>query len=153
MGVKSTIAVVTASVAHSTAAQALGRNPSSMHAQAGAQLTDTINLLTQIIKDLSKASPFSVSGATLANAGGSYAVNEVLNLGNGVQITVNTVTSGAIATFTVTTAGSLAGAVPPPNPIAQVSTSGNGRQATFNLTWTSADANATTYLNAITSLS
>jgi hypothetical protein len=153
MGVKSTIAAVTASVAHSTAAQALGRNPSSMHAQAGAQLTDTINLLTQIVKDLSKATPFTVSGATLANAGGSYAVNDIVNLGNGVTITINTVSSGAIATFTVTTPGSVAGAVPPTNPAAQVSTSGNGRQATFNLTWISSDANATTYLNAITSLS
>jgi hypothetical protein len=153
MGVKTNVAAISPTAAHASVAAASGRNATSMHTQAGAQIVDTINLLTQIVKDLTKANPFSVSGATLNGGGASYVANEVLTFANGVQVTVNTVSSGAIATFTVSNAGSLAGAVPPTNPVSQISSTSNGRTATFNLTWVSSDPNATAYLNAISALS
>jgi hypothetical protein len=153
MGVKTNVAAISPTAAHASVAATSGRNATSMHQQAGAQIVDTINLLTQIVKDLTKANPFSVSGATLNGGGASYAINEVLTFANGVTITVNTVSSGAIATFTVTAAGSLSGNVPPTNPQTQISSTGNGRTASFNFTWVSSDPNATAYLNAISALS
>jgi hypothetical protein len=53
----------------------------------------------------------------------------------------------------VTAAGSLFGALPPSNPQSQVSTSGAGRGASFNLTWTSADPNVAVFMTAIADVS
>lgn len=79
------------------------------------------------------ATSLKAVSATLANAGSGYAANDTINLGNGVVVTVNTVNAGAIATFTVTSGGSVANA--PANPVAQASTSGSGTGAKFNLSW------------------
>jgi|SRR5579883_3395563 len=78
----------------------------------------------------------------LQNAGAGYAINDTLTFANGVVITVNTVSSGAIATFTLTNAGSFAGngvlpgtgGVPVGNQ-SQIATSGSGSGATFSFTW------------------
>jgi phage tail sheath gpL-like len=71
-----------------------------------------------------------------AGAGGSgYTVGDTINLGNGVVLTVATVTTGAVATTTVTNAGSVASGGVPNNPVAAVSSSGAGTGAYFNLTW------------------
>jgi hypothetical protein len=154
MGTRTTLTTTTPIPAHATAAQAAGRNAAALHAQLGAQLTDTINLLTQVVQDMSKGSPFTVTGApTIASAGVGYAINEVLTFANGVQVTVNTVTSGAIATFTLSSVGSLAGALPPANPQKQVKTTGSGVGASFNFTWASTDPNVATFMNAISALS
>jgi phage tail sheath gpL-like len=76
-----------------------------------------------------------VSAAVVAAGGTGYVVSNTINLGNGVVLTVATVTTGAVATVTVTNAGSVATAAVPTNPVAQVSTSGSGTGATFTLTW------------------
>jgi hypothetical protein len=77
-----------------------------------------------------------VSVAVVAAGGTAYAVGNTISLGNGVVVTVATLTSTAVATVTVTNPGSIPStATPPTNPVAQVSTSGSGTGATFNLTW------------------
>jgi hypothetical protein len=153
MSTKSNITSAVPTVAHAAAAQSLGRIASQMHQQIGAQLNDTAIALTQCIKDMSVGSPFTCTGATLAGGGAGYAVNEVLTLANGVQIKVLTVTAGAVATLSVLAAGSLSGALPPSNPASQISSTGGGRGATFNLTWTSADPNVATFLTALADVS
>ena len=78
----------------------------------------------------------SVESATVAAGGTGYAVNDTISLDNGIHLTVATVAAGAVATVTVTGPGSIpANEAPPPNPVAQYSTSGGGSGATFNLTW------------------
>lgn len=77
-----------------------------------------------------------VGGAVVAAGGSTYAVGNTITLANGVVLTVLTISGTAVATVAITTAGSLAyPTTPPTNPVAQVSTSGSGTGATFNLTW------------------
>jgi phage tail sheath protein FI len=80
-----------------------------------------------------------VTAAALAAGGSGYAVNDTVTLANGVMVTVASVLTspaGAIATLTVLDGGLIApDASNPSNPAAQVSTSGGGTGATFNLTW------------------
>jgi hypothetical protein len=77
-----------------------------------------------------------VSTAVVASGGTGYTVGNTISLGNGVVLTVATITAGAVATATITNAGSIdIAATPPTNPVAQVSTSGTGTGATFTLTW------------------
>jgi hypothetical protein len=78
----------------------------------------------------------TVVSSTLGSGGTGYSVNDVLTVSGGtstqaVQITVNTVSGGVIATFTVTTGGNYT--VIPTNPVSV--TGGTGSGATFNLTW------------------
>jgi hypothetical protein len=81
----------------------------------------------------------SVASATLGAGGAGHVVNDVLTLANGVQITVLTVTAGAVTTFAVTNGGQWpAGVATPANPQAQIASSGVGTGATFNLTWAQA---------------
>ena len=80
-----------------------------------------------------------VSTAIVASGGTGYAVGNTITLGNGVILTVATLTSTAVATVTITNPGSIdIAATPPTNPVAQLSTSGTGTGATFTLTWVSA---------------
>lgn len=80
-----------------------------------------------------------VSVAVVASGGTGYAVGNTISLGNGVILTVATITGSVVATATITNAGSIpAAATPPTNPVAQVSTTGTGTGATFNLTWIAA---------------
>ena len=77
-----------------------------------------------------------VSTAVVAVGGTGYIVGNTINLGNGVVLTVATVTTGAVATTTITQPGSFNAAMPTPtNPVSQVSTNGSGTGATFTLTW------------------
>src|SRR5262245_24205379 len=77
-----------------------------------------------------------VSVAAVAVGGTGYVVGNTITLSNGVVLTVATATTGAVATVTITNAGSIpVGVTPPTNPVAQVSTNGSGTGATFNLTW------------------
>jgi hypothetical protein len=77
-----------------------------------------------------------VSVAVVASGGTGYAVGNTISLGNGVVLTVATLTTTAVATATITNPGSIpAAATPPTNPVAQVSSSGAGTGATFTLTW------------------
>jgi hypothetical protein len=83
------------------------------------------------------AATLSVTAAAAAAGGSGYVANDTITLGNGVVVTVATLTAGAVATVTITNGGSIsATTTPPANPVAQVSTSGAGTGATFNLTWT-----------------
>lgn len=57
MGAKTTIATTVPAGTHTTAAQTLGRSPVMMHAQAQAQINDCVNLLKQIVKDMTVGNP------------------------------------------------------------------------------------------------
>jgi hypothetical protein len=72
---------------------------------------------------------------TLGVGGTGYVVNDLITLSNGVIIKVLTVSSGAVATMSIQNAGSIGGGAVPTNPVAQISTTGVGSGATFNLTW------------------
>jgi hypothetical protein len=79
----------------------------------------------------------SQSSTTLASGGTGYTAGDVLTLSGGTfttasQITVNTVSAGVIATFSVTGIGS-GYSVLPTNPVSV--TGGTGSGATFNLAW------------------
>lgn len=80
-----------------------------------------------------------VTAAALAVAGTGYVVGDTILLGNGVELTVLSVSTspaGAIATLEVSDPGLLdEDTTNPTNPVAQVSTSGAGTGGTFNLTW------------------
>lgn len=68
------------------------------------------------------------------NAGGTnYVVGDTIALTNGVVLTVATLSGSAVATVTITVPGSAQ--TLPANPVAQVTTSGTGTGADFNLTW------------------
>ena len=71
----------------------------------------------------------------VAAGGSGYAVSDTISLGNGVILQVTTVSSGAVTGVSISNAGSLSVGSTPANPVAQVSTSGAGTGATFNLTW------------------
>jgi hypothetical protein len=79
----------------------------------------------------------SQGSTTLASGGTGYTAGDVLTLSGGTfttasQITVNTVSAGVIATFTVTGIGANY-SVLPTNPVSV--TGGTGSGATFNLAW------------------
>jgi hypothetical protein len=79
-----------------------------------------------------------VTGATVASggSGGDYNVADTITLANGVVLAVATAGATTVTTVTVSNAGHLAiGASNPTNPVGQVSSSGTGTGATFNLTW------------------
>lgn len=78
----------------------------------------------------------SVTAAAVSAGGANYAVNDLINLPNGVILKVLTLTTTAVATVSVISAGLTL--TVPGNPVAQVSTSGAGTGATFNLTWSAA---------------
>jgi hypothetical protein len=85
-----------------------------------------------------------VTAAVVAAGGTGYAADDVINLANGVVLTVATLTGDAVATVTITNAGRVNGA-DPTNPQAQVSTDGSGTGATFTLTWTVEAVTSTAY--------
>lgn len=67
-------------------------------------------------------------------AGTGYVTGDTINLGNGLTISVTAV-AGNVTGATFVNYGAIASA--PSNPVAQVSTSGLGTGASFNITWTS----------------
>jgi hypothetical protein len=72
------------------------------------------------------ATSLKAVSATVVNGGTSgYQVNDTITLTNGVVLTVASVSSGVVATVTVTTAGAFTGQVAT-NPVAQASTNGSG---------------------------
>jgi len=79
----------------------------------------------------------TVTAAAVQAGGANYNVGDQITLSNGVVLQVSTVTTGAITAATVVKGGSSQTASPPANPVAQVSTTGTGTGATFNLTWSS----------------
>ncbi len=76
-----------------------------------------------------------VSAIAVTAGGTGYAVNDTINLGYGVSLTVTTINAGVITAASVSNIGSVASGSMPANPIAQISTSGAGMGATFTLTW------------------
>jgi len=71
--------------------------------------------------------------SSIAAGGASYAINDTITLANGVILTVTNVAIGAVTAASITNVGSVT--TIPANPNAQVSSSGAGTGATFNLTW------------------
>ncbi len=80
----------------------------------------------------------AIYGTPTVSFGGTsgFAVNDLLYFANGVILKVATVSTGVVATVTVTNAGSLTGGATPANPIVMTSTSGVGVGIpTFTVTW------------------
>lgn len=77
----------------------------------------------------------AVSNAVVATGGTGYVVGNTIDLGNGVILTVATVTTGAVATATVTNPGGVSAGAIPTNPVPQMSSNGPGTGAMFTLTW------------------
>jgi hypothetical protein len=79
-----------------------------------------------------------VASATVAvgQGGTGYALNDTVTLPDGVVLKATTMTGSKIASVSVQAAGSADINTIPANPVAQVSTSGAGTGAKFNLTWT-----------------
>ena len=92
-----------------------------------AQATGGINAVVQ--------ATLKAFSSTLGAGGSGYAVGDTITLPNGVVLTVATVGGGAVATFTMTSPGSIVSGAAPANPVAQASTTGSGTGATFNLTY------------------
>jgi hypothetical protein len=65
MGAKTTIAAIVPAATHVTASQSLGRSPAILHAQAQVQITDCINLLKQVVADMTKGNPSDPNITTL----------------------------------------------------------------------------------------
>ncbi len=82
------------------------------------------------------ATSLKAVSATVVNGGTSgYANADTITLTNGVVLTVASVSSGVVATVTVSTAGAFTGQVAT-NPVAQASTSGSGvGTPTFNVSY------------------
>jgi hypothetical protein len=107
------------------------------------QLTDTLVTDVAALQTAVSGAAAVVTAAAVAAGGGGYAVNDTITLANGVVLTVATLSADAVATATITDQGSITTA-PPANPQAQISTSGTGTAATFNLTWTTPDVSGIT---------
>jgi phage tail sheath gpL-like len=75
----------------------------------------------------------TVGSAVPATPGSGYLVNDTINLDNGVELKVLTVTTGGVATVSIIDSG--AAVVVPTGPQPQIGTSGSGINATFTLTW------------------
>ena len=104
------------------------------------------------LKIPAECSPFAVvantkkvSGVTIAAGGTAHVVGDTIKLPNGVVLQVATVTTGAIATVSIVNTGMVASGAVPTNPVAQVSSSGGGTGATFNLTWVDSDEASVTF--------
>ena len=80
----------------------------------------------------------SVSQALVVpgSGGTGYALNDNVTLTSGVVVKAATMTGSKIASVSVVSGGSANFDALPPNPVAQVSTTGSGAGAKFNLTWT-----------------
>jgi len=72
--------------------------------------------------------------AAINASGSGYAVNNTITLPGGAVLHVDAVVAGAVSAVTIQTPGDLSGALPT-NPVGQVSTSGSGTGAQFDLTW------------------
>lgn len=74
-----------------------------------------------------------VVSATIANGGADYVLDDTVTLPDGVVVKATIVTGGVIEEVVLVAPGSTT--TPPTNPVAQVSTSGTGTGAEFNLFW------------------
>jgi phage tail sheath protein FI len=92
-----------------------------------------------------------VTAAVVAVGGTGYGVNDTILLPNSVELTVATVTAGAVATVTISYAGRVNFPdTPPTGPQSQLQSSGAGTGATFTLTW--GDAGTTAAYTCVTSV-
>ncbi len=85
---------------------------------------------------------FGAISVAVAAGGAGYAVSDIITLPNGIVVQVNTLTVTAVATATVVIPGSVTTTIPA-DPLAQITTSGGGAGATFNVTWEILSVNIT----------
>ena len=102
--------------------------------------------------DVEAPAPYQeVSAATVDEGGTGYQVGDNIVLENGTVLTVGTITGSAVATVTVSSPGQVMyGNDNPANPQAQVTSTGTGTGAEFNLTWV--DGGTTAEYTAVTSV-
>lgn len=72
---------------------------------------------------------------TITAAGSGFVVGDTVNFGNNLVLTVTGVSTGAISSWSIASAGGITSGSTPSNPIAQVNTSGAGSGATATVTW------------------
>ena len=78
----------------------------------------------------------SIQGTPTITAGGSgFAVGDTVNFGNGIIVAVTGVSTGAITSWVVVSAGQISSGSTPSNPILQYQTSGSGTGATMTAVW------------------
>lgn len=83
----------------------------------------------------------SITAAVVADGGEGHQVGDYVTFPNGVIVSVDTVTAGAIATISIVEAGRIDGFVTnPANPQSQTATTGSGSGAKVTLTWATATA-------------
>lgn len=90
---------------------------------------------TPIIAATAIASLGVLPTPAITAGGSSFVPGDTINFGNGVVMTVVTVSGGAITAWVEAAAGSITSGTTPTNPVAQVSTSGSGTGATATFTW------------------
>jgi hypothetical protein len=81
----------------------------------------------------------AVSTPTITAGGTGYVVGDTVNFGNGLVLTVtsitNTPSAGIITGWSIAAAGSITTGSTPSNPLSQVATSGSGTGAEATVTW------------------
>jgi hypothetical protein len=82
------------------------------------------------------APSLGLNNITKNNAGSGYAVNDQITLSGGIVVKVTGVSGGAITTFSVVSSPTKTSGPLPATPETQVSTTGGGTGATFDVSWT-----------------
>lgn len=72
---------------------------------------------------------------TISTAGTGYVIGDTINFGNGLVLTVATLTGSGVASWTIAAPGSITSGSTPSNPLSQVTTSGIGTGAQASVTW------------------
>ncbi len=77
----------------------------------------------------------AASTPTITGSGSTFAVGDTVSFGNGLVLVVNTVSSGHITSWSISSVGSITTGSTPSNPVSQTTTSGSGTGATATVTW------------------
>lgn len=104
---------------------------SATNSDASAAIMDDDN---ETVAQLAVAQEVVFATVAAGQGGTNYHLNDTVTLANGVVLKATTMTGTAIASVTIVNPGSTS-TTPPANPVSQVSTSGTGTGAKFNLTW------------------
>lgn len=72
---------------------------------------------------------------TITAGGTNFSVGDTISFGNGIVLTVLTLSGSAIASWAIASIGDITSGSTPSNPIAQINTSGTGTGATATVTW------------------
>lgn len=77
----------------------------------------------------------SIAAPTITAGGSGFKVGDTVNFGNGLVVTVLTISAGAITSWSLAASGAITSGSTPANPVNQVNTSGTGTGAQATVTW------------------